>query len=108
MTLSNHLVRAGALVASLVLAAASGASAAPTEVTIAPAERSALPERPALRPARGGKGTGPFSATLTLDGVPLSFTSGSQNTTTTDGITSAGFGGFNRRGFSLTSPGTTC
>ncbi len=52
-----------------------------------------------------GKGTGPFSATLAVDGIPLSFSSGAQNTTTTDGITSAGYGGFNLRGFSLPQGG---
>jgi len=53
-----------------------------------------------------GKGTGPFSATLALNGTPLTFTSGAQNTTTTDGITTAGFGGFNLRGYSIATPGT--
>jgi alkaline phosphatase len=37
--------------------------------------------------------------------VPASFTSGAQNTLVTDGITLPGFGGFNRRGFSLRSAG---
>ena len=57
-----------------------------------------------------GKGTGPFSATLSINNgsgtVPLTFTSGAQNTTTTDGITSAGYGGFNVRGYSIATPGT--
>jgi alkaline phosphatase len=52
-----------------------------------------------------GQGAGPYSATVSVDGAPLSFTSGAQNTVATDGITSPGFGGFNRRGFSLGSPG---
>jgi alkaline phosphatase len=52
-----------------------------------------------------GKGTGPFSATLAIDGVAQEFSSGAQNTSTTDGITSAGYGGFNLRGFSSKKPG---
>ncbi len=48
-----------------------------------------------------GQGTGPFSATLTVDGSAVTFSSGAQNTTTTDEVTLPGFGGFNRRGFSL-------
>lgn len=105
MSLSTHLVRAGTLFVSLVLAA-TGASAAPTEVTITPptGARFLSGQRFDLRVE--GKGAGPFSATLALDGVPLTFTSGAQNTSTTDGITSAGYGGFNLRGFSLTSPGS--
>ena len=57
-----------------------------------------------------GKGNGPFSATLTINNgsgaVPLTFTSGAQNTTTTDGISAAGYGGFNLRGYSIATPGT--
>lgn len=52
-----------------------------------------------------GKGTGPFSATLSIDGKPVAFSSGEQNTSTTDGLTSAGYGGFNLRGFSSWHPG---
>jgi hypothetical protein len=37
--------------------------------------------------------------------LPLAFTSGVQNSMATDGITSPGLGGFNRRGFWLTSRG---
>lgn len=36
----------------------------------------------------------------------MAFSSGAQNTTTTDDITSAGFGGFNLRGYSNPKPGT--
>ena len=46
-----------------------------------------------------GRGTGPFSATLAIDGLPQTFTSGVQNSNTTDGISAAGFGGFNLRGY---------
>src|SRR5262249_42605819 len=37
--------------------------------------------------------------------VPLSFTSGAQNSLTTDGVTVAGYGGFNMRGYSTTALG---
>jgi alkaline phosphatase len=46
-----------------------------------------------------GKGTGPFRATIAIDGVAQTFTSGVQNSSTTDGISSPGFGGFNLRGY---------
>ncbi len=52
-----------------------------------------------------GQGTGPYSAMIAIDGVPQKFTSGEQNTTTTDGITSSGWGGFNIRGYSNYKPG---
>jgi alkaline phosphatase len=47
-----------------------------------------------------GTGTGGFSCTMTIDGVPAAFTSGTANPTTTDGISSPGWGGFNLRGYS--------
>jgi alkaline phosphatase len=51
-----------------------------------------------------GRGTAPFSASLTIDGNPVAFTSGSP--AGADGISSAGYGGFNVRGHSLRRPGT--
>ena len=51
-------------------------------------------------------GTAPFSATLTIDGATQTFTSGAQNTDTTDGISSATYGGFNIRGYSNKNVGT--
>jgi alkaline phosphatase len=50
-----------------------------------------------------GTGTGPdfgFSATVAIDGVPKTFTSGPGDPNLTDGITVAGWGGFNIRGYS--------
>ena len=47
-----------------------------------------------------GRGTGPFSATIAIDGVSQDFTSGVQASNETDGISSAGYGGFNLRGYS--------
>lgn len=52
-----------------------------------------------------GKGTGPFSATLAVNGEPVEFSSGGQGTVETDGITAHGYGGFDLRGFSLRRPG---
>jgi len=47
-----------------------------------------------------GQGTGAFSSSLKVDGAPVQFTSGAQGTTTTDGISSPGYGGFNTRAYS--------
>jgi alkaline phosphatase len=52
-----------------------------------------------------GKGSAPYKATLSLDGKPVAFTSGSADPALTDGITPTGFGGFNARGFSIHKPG---
>jgi alkaline phosphatase len=52
------------------------------------------------------QGTGPYSATIAIDGVPQTFSSGTQNSSTTDGVTSSGYGGFNLRGYSNRKPGT--
>ncbi len=52
-----------------------------------------------------GKGTAPYSASLTIDGKAVAFTSGNADPTTTDGISPAGWGGFNTRGYSLKKPG---
>jgi alkaline phosphatase len=52
-----------------------------------------------------GRGTGPFSASLAIDGVPQDFTSGAQGTDQTDGISSPGYGGFNLRGYTNNAVG---
>jgi len=90
----------------IVLGAAGAVYALPTEVTVAPpnGSRFVVGQRFDLRVE--GKGAGPFSASVAGDGVPLRFTSGAQNSLTTDGITAAGFGGFNLRGYSNFAPGT--
>ncbi len=94
------------LLAVVVCALAGGnARAAPTEVQITPPQGARFLQGQRFDLRVEGKGTGPYSATLTLDGRPVSFTSGAQGTTTTDGITQAGSGGFNARGFSLRRPG---
>src|SRR5215510_3675353 len=80
--------------------------ALPTEVTVSPYDgaRFGVGQKFDLRVE--GKGAGPFSSTIAIDGVPLQFTSGAQNSMNTDGITAAGYGGFNLRGFSTTALGT--
>ncbi|MBL8203145.1 MAG: alkaline phosphatase [Blastocatellia bacterium] len=79
--------------------ASTAAFALPTNVTITPPNGARfLPgQRFDLRVE--GKGAGPFSATIFIDGAQKQFTSGAQNTVTTDGITSLGWGGFNLRGY---------
>lgn len=80
--------------------------ALPTNVTVTPPTGARFISGQKFDLRVEGKGTGPFSATLAIDGNPVTFTSGAQNTSTTDGISSAGYGGFNRRGYSLSMAGT--
>ena len=79
--------------------------AAPTNVIVSPPNNARfLPgQRFDLRVE--GKGTGPFSASLSIDGQPVSFTSGTQNSLETDGISPAGIGGFNHRAYADETPG---
>jgi alkaline phosphatase len=95
----------GGLAAGLTLALASGAHAAPTSVNIVPPNGARFLSGQRFDVRVEGKGTGPFSATLSIDGQPQSFSSGAQNTLTTDDVSSAGFGGFNLRGYSDLLPG---
>lgn len=103
----NTLLQRSLLICLFI--AACGASfasfALPTNVTITPPNGARfLPgQRFDLRVE--GQGTGPFSATIFIDGAQKQFTSGAQNTTTTDGITVAGWGGFNLRGYLNEQPG---
>jgi alkaline phosphatase len=94
-----------ALLALLALAVALPALAAPANVAIVPPDGARFLAYQRFDVRVEGKGTGPFSATVAVDGVPQAFTSGAQNTTSTDGITTAGWGGFNLRGFSSAEPG---
>src|SRR5262245_35661254 len=82
-----------------LLASARFANALPTNVSIQPYNGARFLAGQKFDIRVEGKGSGPFSATLTIDGVPQTFTSGEQNTSTTDGISAAGFGGFNLRGY---------
>ena len=90
----------------IILGAAGAVYALPTEVTVAPPNgaRFVVGQKFDLRVE--GRGTGPYSATIAIDGVRLRFTSGAQNSSTTDGVTAAGYGGFNLRGYSNFFPGT--
>jgi alkaline phosphatase len=89
----------------LLLGAAPAAHAAPTQVAITPPNNARFLAGQRFDLRVEGAGAGPFSASMSIDGAPVAFSSGAQNTTTTDGITSAGFGGFNLRGYSSTRPG---
>ena len=93
------------LLALAALAAALPALAAPASVAILPPDGARFLAYQRFDIRVEGQGVGPFSATLAVDGVPQAFTSGAQNTTATDGITTAGWGGFNVRGFSSVEPG---
>lgn len=94
------------LVFLMVLATANSVFALPSEVRVSPPNNSRfLPgQRFDLRVE--GKGTGPFSATLSIDGLNQTFTSGIQNSLNTDGITSSGYGGFNLRGYTNVTIGS--
>ena len=96
-------VLCGSVLATLT--ASSIVWAAPTNVSITPPNNARFIAGQRFDLRVEGKGTGPFSATLTIDGVAQAFTSGAQNTTTTDEISSAGFGGFNLRGYNNLRPG---
>jgi alkaline phosphatase len=97
---SLKLVFSGAaLVATSVWICPHLAGAAPTAVTISPPGNARFLKGQRFDLRVEGKGTGPFSATLSIDGKTVPFTSGAQNTSETDGVTSAGFGGFNVRGY---------
>ena len=96
---------AGCLVASMILTVAGAVHAAPTLVAVTPPNNARLLQGQRFDLRVEGKGTGPFSAAIAIDGTPLAFSSGAQNTTTTDDISSAGFGGFNLRGYTNRRPG---
>jgi alkaline phosphatase len=96
---------ASLLAALAMLACAPVALALPTNVTVTPPNGARLLEGQRFDVRVEGRGSGPYSATLTIDGKPVAFTSGEQNSSTTDGITSAGWGGFNLRGLELHRPG---
>jgi len=102
-SLISRILRSCLLV--IVSSATTAVFALPTNVTVTPPDsaRFFVGQKFDLRVE--GKGTGPFQATIKIDGVPQTFTSGTQNSTFTDGITSPGFGGFNLRGYSNSQPG---
>ena len=85
--------------------AATLASAAPTNVALVPSDGAKFIVHQRFDIRVEGQGTGPYSAKLWIDGHPARFTSGTQGTSTTDGISAAGWGGFNLRGSSLANKG---
>src|SRR5260370_41878698 len=74
------------------------ASALPSNVRIIPPGNSRFLSGQKFDLRVEGRGTGPFSATIAIDGVPQEFTSGVQGSNQTDGISSAGYGGGHFRG----------
>jgi alkaline phosphatase len=104
--MSQFLIRRFLLAALLTLiSSASSVLALPEKVSVTPPNgaRFLVGQRFDLRVE--GKGRGPFSATMAIDGIPLRFTSGEQNSNETDRISAPGFGGFNLRGYSTEKPG---
>ena len=100
------LIRRLLLLALLVfIVPASPALADPSDVTVSPRDGARFLPGQKFDLRVEGKGTGPFSATLKIDGVKQSFTSGELNSIKTDGITLEGWGGFNLRGYSTEKPG---
>lgn len=93
------------LLSAFTLCAATAAAALPSSVSLVPPDGARFLEGQRFDIRVEGKGTGPYAATLTLDGAPLTFTSGAQDSAATDGITTAGWGGFNRRGHAIAAPG---
>lgn len=89
----------------LALSAAVPAFAAPGQVSLLPVSGARFLPHQRFDIRVEGQGTGPYAAKLWIDGHPASFTSGAQNTTTTDGISQAGWGGFNLRGSSFAHKG---
>ena|SRR5260370_34206709 len=86
----SKILSTGLLIGAGVIGFASTAFALPTDVTVTPPEgaRFFVSQKFDLRVE--GKGTGPCSATIKIDGIPRAFSSGTQNSSVTDGITSAG------------------
>ncbi len=85
--------RAGLLLAAVVACTATTTPAlAASNVSITPHNHAKFLSGQRFDIRVEGQGTGPYSATLAIDGVPQAFTSGDQNTTTTDGISTSGCG----------------
>ncbi len=100
---SVYRALSASLAAVLLLGCASAWGA--TNVTLTPPSGARFLAHQRFDVRVEGKGTGNYSARLWIDGQPVDFTSGAQGTSTTDGISAAGWGGFNRRGTSLAEPG---
>ncbi|MCM2332730.1 MAG: alkaline phosphatase [Anaeromyxobacteraceae bacterium] len=95
--------------AALLAVHAGAAAALPSRVTLVPPDGARLLEGQRFDVRVEGLGEGPFRATLTLDGRPLPFTSGRQDSVETDGLSppegDRRWGGFNARGQVIAAPG---
>jgi len=89
----------------LALLAAMPAAAAPAGAALVPPDgaRFLVDQRFDIRIE--GQASGAATSRLWVDGRQAAFSSGAQGTTTTDGISSAGWAGFNLRGTALAHPG---
>jgi len=95
-----------ALAATLAtLAFAPAALADPSSVAVYPPNGARFLPGQRLDLRVEGKGTAPYSASLAVNGKQVAFTSGNGSPVTTDGISPAGWGGFNTRGYSFKKPG---
>jgi alkaline phosphatase len=103
MIVRSRFTRPAVALAAALLC--TSAIAAPTQVTVVPPTGARFLEGPRFDIRVEGAGVGPYSATLEVDGKPVAFTSGAQGTTATDGISPAGWGGFNLRGHAIRKPG---
>ncbi|HTP28768.1 MAG TPA: alkaline phosphatase [Anaeromyxobacteraceae bacterium] len=104
MKVSGRSVRVA--VAALAAALSMPALPLPASVAVIPPSGARFLEGQRFDIRVEGRGTGPFSATLAIDGVNVAFTSGAQNSLDTDGISPEGWGGFNVRGQVISKPGT--
>jgi alkaline phosphatase len=94
--------------ALVALSAATGARADVSQVRLIPPTGARFLPGQLFDVRVEGKGTlaaPAYRATLTVDGRPVAFSSGTADPVSTDGITTAGHGGFNVRGFSVQKPG---
>jgi alkaline phosphatase len=93
--------------AMLFLAGFAASAAAAPSINVVPPDGARFLQQQRFDLRVEGQGTGPYSASLSIDGVPQAFTSGKQNTSATDGISDVakGWGGFNVRGYASGEPG---
>lgn len=90
---------------ALIAATAETSFAVPSNVRVTPPNNARFLVGQKFDLRVEGQGAGPYAARIAIDGAPLNFTSGVQNSVATDGITISGYGGFNVRGYSNLTPG---
>src|SRR5690348_1013366 len=90
--------------AVVLLLAAPSARAAPSDVTLVPPGGARLFAGQRFDLRVEGRGAPPYRATLSVDGKPVAV-DGAQGTGESDGITAAGWGGFDARALSIPKPG---